>query len=200
MSTKQILNLINKQPLDFLDSYHTDLIDEFTALLNETKSVCHRLDKCRKTVQFAHTKETISMDLMHIINFVYERYYLHSAHSNSFITLMGLLMIIVQVLNTEDEVQRQLLDESHIGRMAVLFMSRVLSNTKIVSHHDLPTCIQNQLFQIVLDYQFHQEDMNTIWFSALKSVCLQLARRDPTWEQKEEYTKVYSEATCLLTE
>ncbi|OBZ87568.1 hypothetical protein A0J61_04382 [Choanephora cucurbitarum] len=186
MSTKQILNLINKQPV--ADWYQTDLVDEFTTLLNETKSVCHRLDRCRKTIQFAHTKDAISLDLMHIVHFIRERY----AHHSSFVTLMGLLMIVIQVLKTEDEVQRQLLDEAHIGRIIILWMVQILS-VKVTGFHDL----QVPLFQVVLDCHPTDTD-HPVWLPALKSVCLQLARRDPTWEQREEYTKVYSIVTHLL--
>ncbi|KAI8370059.1 hypothetical protein EDC96DRAFT_440190 [Choanephora cucurbitarum] len=186
MSTKQILNLINKQPV--ADGHQTDLVDEFTTLLNETKSVCHRLDRCRKTIQFARTKDTISLDLMHIIHFIRERY----AHHSSFVTLMGLLMIVIQVLKTEDEVQRQLLDEAHIGRIIILWMVQILS-VKVTDFHD----VQVPLFQIVLDCHPTDTD-HPVWISALKSVCLQLARRDPAWEQREAYTKVHSIVTHLL--
>ncbi|KAI8065353.1 uncharacterized protein B0P05DRAFT_476111 [Gilbertella persicaria] len=198
MSTKQILNLINRQPFAFSESHQTDIVCEFNTLLIEIKSVCHRLDKCRKAIQFAQTKETIGKDLIHIIHFIINRYYCDPLYGNSFISLIGLLMVALQVLDTEDEVQRQLMDENHIGRIIMMQMSAVLELVKSTYTYYLSIDSQIELFKIALDYQFEREDINHIWFPVLKETCLLLTRRDPNWDCKGEYDNICSMATSLL--
>lgn len=201
-SVQATLTLINKLNVVFSQ----DLLNEFQIIKDNLVVTCHQFDKYKVVDQFTNTDQKIGVELRLYIQFMTDRY----AKSSSWLALMGLLMIGIQVLKTCGEVKTQLIYQTKIGRDLILAMQEnlVKRRSKRENGRLLPKQLESGISKIALegsasssediDGSEEREGGRDDWFSALKNVCFQFADYDSDWVSREKYYQVVSLATQLL--
>lgn len=186
------LMYIQQQPLIKFD-HEATMLYEFKFLSDQIKKTCHQFDKLRKTIQFAETDHRIGKDLIYASQFIRHRYHHDQQLGDSWISLMGLLMVLVHTLQTEPEVQHQLLHVTRIGREIILDMNHVLKNKKDKKYLKLSQDARQKFLSICLD-----EQQELSWFVVLQESCSQLAYLDSRWQYKSDYIKVVLMASDIF--
>ncbi|GAA5796006.1 hypothetical protein HPULCUR_001372 [Helicostylum pulchrum] len=180
-SVHATLSLIDAEPVNW---YPQELLNEFTIVHDNLYNTCHQFDQFRITEQFSSTHLKIGTELRYYIHFVTDRY-----KENTWLTLLGLLMIAHEVLQTPSQVKTELIHVTRIGRHLAQAMSRVMQ--------------EGGANNITFDEQFKSDLLlifvnHTDWFRLLKDTCFEFSHHDSEWEFKQNYYQVVSMATPFL--
>lgn len=181
MPFPRLLRLLQEQPLVTNQIEH-----EFPFIANKIKEISHCLDTERPSTQYANTSAIIGSNLVLAAKFMVQRY--HDDMGDSWLALIGLLIIGVQALETPNEVKKELLNNTKIGRVLVLDMSKVL---KLMKKQNLSDRLRLVVMRVVFDI-CHQEDQT--WLSLLKVFCRFMSDYDHQWDFKQEYDDIASMA------
>ncbi|KAG2236511.1 hypothetical protein BDF21DRAFT_452437 [Thamnidium elegans] len=181
-SVHATLSLINAEPVNW---YPQELLNEFTIVRDNLYNTCHQFDQSRITEQFSSTHLKIGAELKYYIHFISDRY-----KENTWLTLIGLLMIAHEVLQTPSQVKTELIHVTRIGRDLALTMSRVIQEDVSNNNITFDDQFKSNLLHIFVNH--------ANWFLLLKDTCFEFGRHDSEWEFKQNYYQVVSMATQLL--
>lgn len=180
-SVHATLSLINAEPVNW---HPQELLNEFTIVRDNLYNTCHQFDQSRITEQFSSTHLKIGTELKNYIYFISDRY-----SENTWLTLIGLLMVAHEVLQTPSQVKTELLHVTRIGRHLALAMSRVMQDKE----EEGITFDDRFKSSLLLIFVNHAD-----WFPLLKDTCFEFSHHDNEWEFKQTYYQVVSKATRLL--
>jgi hypothetical protein len=182
MPLPRLLQFLQGQPLTANQTAY-----EFEFVTDKIKEICHCLDTERPSTQFANTSGAIGSNLVLAAKHMVHRY--HDDTGDSWLALMGLLVIGLQVLETPSEVKKELVHTTKIGRVLILEMSKVL---KFMKKQALCNSLRSAVAQVVIN-SCHQEERACL--PLLKTFCQLMADYDSQWTFKQEYEEVVSMAT-----
>jgi hypothetical protein len=163
---------------------------EFSFIADKIKEICHCLDSERPSTQYANTSGTIGSNLVLATKFMVHRY--HDDTGDSWLALMGLLVIGLQTLQTPSEVKRELVNTTKIGRVLILEMSKVI---KFMKKQVLGDRLGLAVMKVIFDSCDRKEQD---WLCLLKTFCQLMADYDQQWTFKQEYDEVVSMATFCI--